>query len=104
MRITLVGLSIGSGTPSFGGATGGVLWMKNATATSSDPVGGVTIVAHTGFIQLRGASGWALDLAGTPATTTTATAGAGSALPATPEGYLTVRIAGTNRKIPYYAT
>lgn len=35
---------------------------------------------------------------------TTATAGAASALPATPEGYVVVNINGTNRKLPYYVT
>lgn len=34
--------------------------------------------------------------------TTTATAGAASALPATPQGYLTVNLNGTDRKIPFY--
>lgn len=35
--------------------------------------------------------------------TTVGAAGAAAALPANPTGYLTVRIAGTDRKIPYYA-
>jgi hypothetical protein len=35
-------------------------------------------------------------------TTTTATAGAATALPATPEGYLTIRINGTDYKVPYF--
>jgi hypothetical protein len=35
-------------------------------------------------------------------TTTSATAGAGSALPATPEGYLSASINGTIFKVPYY--
>jgi hypothetical protein len=39
----------------------------------------------------------------TPATTTTApAAGAAGALPATPTGYATIRIGGTDRKIAYY--
>lgn len=37
------------------------------------------------------------------ATTTSATAGGATALPATPTGYLTVAINGTSRKIPYYS-
>ena len=37
-----------------------------------------------------------------PGTSTSATAGAAAALPATPAGYLTVTIDGTARKIPYY--
>ena len=35
--------------------------------------------------------------------TTSATAGAATALPPTPEGYLTVSINGTARKVPYYS-
>ena len=38
------------------------------------------------------------------ATATGASAGGGSALPAAPVGYMTVKIAGSNRKIPYYNT
>ncbi len=34
----------------------------------------------------------------------TATAGAGAALPVTVEGYLIISVAGTARKVPYYAT
>lgn len=34
--------------------------------------------------------------------TTVGAAGGASALPATPLGYITIQIAGTNRKIPYY--
>jgi hypothetical protein len=36
------------------------------------------------------------------AVATSATAGAASALPATPQGYVTINIAGTNFKVPYY--
>lgn len=39
----------------------------------------------------------------TPTTTTSATGGSATALPAQPVGYLSVTIAGTVRKIPYYA-
>lgn len=35
-------------------------------------------------------------------TTTSATAGAGTALPATPEGYLYVKVGGMSKKIPYF--
>jgi hypothetical protein len=38
------------------------------------------------------------------ASTTSATSGAATALPANPVGYITVSINGTSRKIPYYAT
>lgn len=36
-------------------------------------------------------------------TSTSATAGAASALPATPAGYLTISINGRQFKLPYYA-
>lgn len=36
-------------------------------------------------------------------TTTSASAGGASALPATPAGYVTINVGGTNRKIAYYA-
>jgi hypothetical protein len=37
-----------------------------------------------------------------PTTTTAPSAGGGGALPATPAGYMTVKLNGTDRKIPYY--
>lgn len=48
----------------------------------------------------------ATDIAGLgtgAVTATSATAGAASALPATPEGYLVLSINGTPRKVPFYA-
>jgi hypothetical protein len=35
-------------------------------------------------------------------TSASATAGGASALPATPSGYVTVQVNGSNKKIPYY--
>ena len=37
-----------------------------------------------------------------PTTTTAPSAGGGGALPATPAGYLTVNVGGTDRKVAYY--
>ena len=38
-----------------------------------------------------------------PTTTTSApSAGGAGALPATPTGYMTIRVNGTNRQVPYY--
>jgi hypothetical protein len=34
--------------------------------------------------------------------TTVGSAGSGSALPATPEGYIVIRVGGTEKVIPYY--
>jgi hypothetical protein len=39
---------------------------------------------------------------GTHTTSTSASAGGASALPATPSGYVTVQVNGSNKKIPYY--
>lgn len=39
-----------------------------------------------------------------PTTTTSATAGSASALPATPAGYLVMSLGGVNVKVPYFAT
>lgn len=41
-------------------------------------------------------------LFGVATTTTAPSAGAGGALPATPAGYMTITVAGVDRKIPYY--
>lgn len=35
---------------------------------------------------------------------TVGSAGGASALPATPSGYITIKVQGTNYKVPYYAT
>lgn len=45
-----------------------------------------------------------LILTGQTVGTTVGAAGGATALPATPTGYITVSINGTDRKIPYYAT
>lgn len=60
-------------------------------------IGSTTVDGSTNKLQVN--SGISI----TPATTTTApTAGAAGALPATPTGYATFRIGGTDRKIAYY--
>lgn len=74
---------------------------------------GLNAVGNTNF--LRGTGGTTLeertptqvrtDIAACPAitnTTTSASAGGASALPATPLGYADVVIAGTVRKVPFY--
>jgi hypothetical protein len=52
-------------------------------------------------LTLNGPSGTIMAYAST--STTVGAAGGASALPATPSGYVQMRIAGTNFKIPYYA-
>lgn len=56
---------------------------------------------NTGGDIVTGGTFSPADLSGTTATTAPAAGGAG-ALPATPAGYLTVRVNGTNRQVPYY--
>lgn len=60
---------------------------------------GSTTVKTTSALEI----GTDLSLVAPTTATTVGAAGAASALPATPVGYLVVNIAGTNRKIPYYA-
>lgn len=61
----------------------------------------------TGFGTVSPATGVVAHMAGNirwdGTTSTSASAGGATALPATPVGYIQVNIAGTNRKIPYYA-
>lgn len=44
----------------------------------------------------------AVELATVATTTVAPAAGAAAALPATPAGYVTIKIAGVDRQIPYY--
>lgn len=80
-----------------------------AQAQSLTPNKTVQIRANAGVFQLRNNTTPLFEVLanGTPvlygAATGSATAGAASALPALPAGYETVSIAGTLRKIPYYA-
>ena len=94
----------------YGGAAGGgliemlaaePLIVKTSTAEALR-------VASSGNVGIGTASpGAVLHVNGTvrldAATTTSATAGGASALPATPAGYLTINVAGTDRKMPFYA-
>lgn len=75
--------------------TGGV-------APSSPANGDIWTTTSQMFAQLNGATREFLLLSATG--TTVGAAGGASALPATPTGYVTVNIGGTDRKIPYYAT
>jgi hypothetical protein len=80
-----------------------------AQAQSAAPDRSVQIRASSGVFQLRNNTTPLFEVLanGTPvfygSAVGSATAGAASALPALPAGYTTVSIAGTLRKIPYYA-
>jgi hypothetical protein len=64
------------------------------------PDGVTTAVDSSGHLSATGSiPGLAIT---TPASSSTATAGSASALPATPAGYLEISVAGTTVKIPFY--
>ena len=75
------------------GGIDGYVYLRSGTTTKLT-IGPATTIISNATISL-------------PDITTSSTigaAGAASALPATPEGYISVTIAGTVRKIPYYLT
>lgn len=77
---------------------------RTATSTIVLSAGGAQCitadnVSNSGLGQVRIHKQLYLDVNSSSA----ATAGAGSALPATPQGYIAVTINGTQRRIPYYA-
>jgi hypothetical protein len=89
----------------------------NVTATCSTAYYGSTVADTTRINCVFGGvtTGFATQIAtataltgeivyGSTTSTTVGAAGAASALPATPTGYITVNIAGTDRKIPFYAS
>lgn len=101
--------------PSFGYGTGGRLWLANGTP-DTQWVSGTTQVNDLWYNFAAGqwltctvsgvgtaAGTWeAGPFVGVTTTTTAPSAGAGSALPATPAGYMTVSINGSSHEIPYY--
>lgn len=111
-----VGIDLSHGTYTYAAAqireNDYVIWSGQQLAQSATPITSCRT-------RWRSATGnWVIDSAGTEKwgvnmtdgrmfltspTTTSATAGGASALPALPTGYLTVNIGGTDRKIPYYS-
>lgn len=73
------------------------LYMSEATPAVNPDTGKIT---RPWFQFIRKMADKAQILNG--ATSTSAVAGAGAALPATPEGYLSITINGTDYKVPYY--
>jgi hypothetical protein len=108
--ITATTGSIGAATTLTAG-TGITSTIGDITASQGSFVatlGGVT--ASAGTVSAANLTSTGTTTLGTVnfSTTSTATtvgaAGGASALPATPLGYLIVKVAGTDRKIPYYNT
>lgn len=96
--------ALGSGTsPQIYGETGGLLTVhlgaNNLFAIKkNDLSANLMVVDNGGNLELAGTVNIPSSFS-----SSSATAGAATALPATPSGYITVKIGGTNRKIPYYA-
>lgn len=85
-------------------ASGGLFLNLNGFGEVLNFNNGGLIIASLAFKANAGltVNGGALTLQA-PVTATSATAGAASALPATPLGYVEIVIAGTTVKIPYYS-
>jgi hypothetical protein len=102
--------SLSAGTTVTGG-TGITATTGNITATTGDLVATAgNVTASAGTVSATNLTSTGTTTVGTFnfSTTSTATtvgaAGGASALPATPLGYVIVKIGGTDRKIPYYNT
>jgi hypothetical protein len=90
-------VDVSAANVSFIGATGGVT-NGCATATIVDPATGIFTGQN---ITLQGNTA-VMGFSGNVAAS--ATAGGGSALPATPTGYIICTVGGNSKKIPYYNT
>jgi hypothetical protein len=105
-------VSTGNITATSGTVTGGsgiTATTGNITATTGDLIATAgNVTASAGTVSATNLTSTGTTTVGTFnfSTTTTATtvgaAGGASALPATPLGYVIVKIAGTDVKIPYY--
>lgn len=96
------------GTTVATGAVQGEVVLANAKALRSVVAAGTSTVALV-FLDASNrlslnANSAALAITNPSTATTVGAAGAAGALPSAPTGYLVVSIAGTNRKIPYYAS
>jgi hypothetical protein len=105
-------VSTGNITATSGTVTGGsgiTATTGNITATTGDLIATAgNITASAGTVSATNLTSTGTTTVGTFnfSTTTTATtvgaAGGASALPATPVGYVVIKIAGTDYKLPYY--
>lgn len=96
-------------------ATGIALVLAADTSVTLEALGGDLTIASSAEVRIGSTGGGHVHLGADgdtthtnvringSAATTVGAAGAGSALPATPAGYLVVNINGTDQKIPYYA-
>lgn len=94
------GLALGSAATAFSDlflASGAVINFNNGDVTITHASNKLTL----GGGDLELATGFRLDLPNSQ--TTVGAAGAASALPATPTGYIPIKVAGTEYVVPYYA-
>lgn len=113
-NITATAGSVGAGTTVSAGTTvtagtGIIATTGDVTATTGNFIataGGLTASAGTVSAANLTSTGTTtvgtFNFATTGTATTIGAAGGASALPATPLGYVIIKIAGTDRKIPYY--
>jgi hypothetical protein len=105
-------VSTGNITATSGTVTGGsgvTATTGNITATTGDLIataGNVTAsagtVSATNLTSTGTTTVGTFDFSTTTTATTVGAAGGASALPATPLGYVIIKIAGTDRKLPFY--
>lgn len=111
---TITGQQNDNGYGTAGGGDGGNVYIYGGRANGTSATGGAVHISSgssaggdEGYVRIIGngtTTGGLSQFQLTVASTSSASSGGGSALPANPEGYITVNINGTNRKIPYYAT
>lgn len=84
-------------TPEIAVVKSSVLYVQ-----SQDGLTNVATFNESGNLTTIGPDSSATHLRINTANTTSATAGGATALPATPQGYMTINVNGTDRKVPYY--
>jgi hypothetical protein len=98
-------VSTGNITATSGTVTGGsgiTATTGNITATTGDLIATAGTVSATNLTSTGTTTVGTFNFSTTTTATTVGAAGGASALPATPLGYVIVKIAGTDVKIPYY--
>lgn len=96
---TVTSMTFGVIATAVNSATGADAKIKAQNATGTTTNGGSVVLDIGTGTSANGT----LKLVNATTATTVGAAGGGAALPATPEGYLSVTINGTARKIPFYA-
>jgi hypothetical protein len=98
-------VSTGNITATSGTVTGGsgiTATTGNITATTGDLIATAGTVSATNLTSTGTTTVGTFNFSTTTTATTVGAAGGASALPATPVGYVVIKIAGTDYKLPYY--